>query len=100
MADRVLRDQCEHGRYDWHDIKPTWSHPHKPNPYENNHCPGGREVTIDYEALARYEHKRYRLAANAFYDEAIGPWDDLGAGSRAGLIAGVRHRFDAASGRV
>ena len=54
MADRVLREQCEHGRYDWHDIKPTWSHPHKPNPYENNRCPGGREVTIDYEAAAVY----------------------------------------------
>ncbi len=51
---------------------------------------------IDYEALARYEHTRYRLAANAFYEEEIVPWDDLGAGSRAGLVAGVRHRVDAA----
>ena len=55
---------------------------------------------IDYEALARYEHKRYRLATNAFYDEEVVPWDDLGAGSRSGLIAGVRHRVDAALGEV
>lgn len=45
-----LRVACVHGRYDVHDIKPTWEHPHKPNPYENNRCPGGRQVTIDYEA--------------------------------------------------
>ncbi len=43
MADRVLRDQCEHGRYDEHRVSVGW---------DVEPCPGGREVTIDYEAAA------------------------------------------------
>ena len=51
MADRVLRDQCEHGRYESHgeftsqivrndkDELTTES--------ETTWCPGGREVSID-----------------------------------------------------
>ncbi len=48
MANRVLRDQCEHGRYDahWEWIFDIDGRGHKKS------CPGGREVTIDYEAAA------------------------------------------------
>ena len=50
MAERVLRDQCDHGRYEAHTLSaPGW-----PEPEE---CLGGREVTIDYEAAAEYLSK-------------------------------------------
>ena len=54
MADRVLRDQCVHGRCDehwWPDIFPV----QVGHTYTGGAelCPGGREVTIDYEAATR-----------------------------------------------
>ena len=42
MAERVLRDRCDHGRYDRHST----------DEHRSVMCPGGREVTIDYEAAA------------------------------------------------
>ena len=54
MADRVLRDHskpCEHGRETSHDVPmPVVGHPEK---VQLVPCPGGREVTIDYEAAQR-----------------------------------------------
>ena len=41
---RDLRTPCIHGRYEAHQFAATYAE--EPEP-----CPGGREVTIDYEAL-------------------------------------------------
>lgn len=41
-----LRDACVHGRWDAHGIRPAKG---SKNP---TRCPGGREVTINYEAAA------------------------------------------------
>ena len=43
MANRVLRDQCEHGRYESH--YPTLDDPDWASNDERSLCPGGREVT-------------------------------------------------------
>ncbi len=53
MADRVLRDQCEHGRYEEHQvlvIDDAGGHY-----YEYEPCPGGREVTIDATFTSKYD---------------------------------------------
>ena len=55
MADRVLRDQCEHGRYDDHSTRIA---------YKWERCPGGREVTIDYEAAANELWKSFKEQAD------------------------------------
>ena len=54
MADCVLRDQCIHGRYEAHEAATARmigangrADAHTPITMS---CPGGREVTIDYEA--------------------------------------------------
>ena len=44
MANRVLRDQCEHGRYEEHSV--MWTE-NKTTSSFTSPCPGGREVTID-----------------------------------------------------
>ncbi len=67
MADRVLRDQCEHGRYDAH----RWQF--------NPPCPGGREVTIDYEAAETCLRDRTDdtfLTVREIIDAAIGDSDE------------------------
>ena len=44
MADRVLRDECDHGRYEEH----WWEHGENlDGSIARYHCPGGREVPID-----------------------------------------------------
>ena len=51
MAERVLRDQCEHERYERHQL-PGWKGI-APPPRQKlvaEWCHGGREGTIDYEA--------------------------------------------------
>ena len=50
MADRVLRDECDHGRYDEHTYLAEGGHPESSIAYKD--CPGGREVTIDRKAAA------------------------------------------------
>ena len=75
MADRVLRDQCVHGRCDehwWPDIFPV----QVGHTYTGGAelCPGGREVTINYQAaveLARtfrnleWNHRAVRTVVDA-----------------------------------
>ena len=46
MADRVLRDQCIHGRYEGHAVKATSAYG-----TTTVSCDGGREVTIDYSRV-------------------------------------------------
>ncbi len=57
MADRVLREQCEHGRYESH--YPTLDDPEWASNDERGLCPGGREVTIDIEKVAAVEHDQW-----------------------------------------
>ena len=67
MAERVpLRDQCDHGRYDWHDIKTGRLY----GTDITESCPGGREVTIDYEAAATAYAKGPSWVTTAGMDEA------------------------------
>ncbi len=50
MADRVLRDQCEHGRYEEHSV--MWTDNRTTASYTSP-CPGGPEVT-EAEIIADY----------------------------------------------
>ena len=43
MVERVLREACEHGRYERHAVNINVS-------LQRWSCPGGREVTINYKA--------------------------------------------------
>jgi len=63
MADRVLRDQCEHGRYERHQL-PSWEGiaPPPRKKLVAEWCLGGREVTIDHEA-AEQEAGRWNRRA-------------------------------------
>ena len=46
MADRVLREPCEHGRYEPHGVEAIFA-----DGTTIVLCLGGREVTIDHEAV-------------------------------------------------
>ncbi len=54
MADRVLRDQCEHGRYEAH----SWGY--KPETDGTYGCPGGQEVTLTEERPNMYYEAKHR----------------------------------------
>ncbi len=74
MADCVLREPCDHGRYEPHhygqEIPTSW----RP-------CLGGREVTIDYEAAANELWESFKdqadtvEAAKSVVGAALG-WSD------------------------
>ena len=56
-----LRAACIHGRYEPHRAphpNPGWSHPDIDTSVP---CPGGREVTIDYEAAYQQYADEYGL---------------------------------------
>ncbi len=64
MGDRVLREPCDHGRYESCDELITNGVPISPAGVKHpvfswKPCPGGREVTIDYEAAAGVIAKRF-----------------------------------------
>ena len=59
MGERVLREACDHGRYESCDELITNGVPISPDGVKHpvfswKPCPGGREVTINYEAAGRY----------------------------------------------
>ena len=93
MAERVLREQCKHGRYEAHHFVPL-----------DPPCLGGREVTIDYEAAAREGHAAYERLAPAFDYRTRGVtqkhWDDLPENNKALMIAAYTVGVDAALGEV
>ena len=60
MAERVLRDQCKHGRYDEHRVN---------NSAKWEWCDGGREVTIDYEAA--YQWASENFVPQKFIDQCL-----------------------------
>ena len=45
MSDRQLAELCVHGRYEAHHVVAMGKQPQP--------CPGGRDITIDYEAAAK-----------------------------------------------
>ena len=53
MADRVLREPCdEHGRYEAHYLTTPEDAADGPtDTFDGEPCPGGRDVTIDYERI-------------------------------------------------
>ena len=105
MANRVLRDQCEHGLYDQHMYR-TDSAVVRGDWEQTEHCSGGREVTIDHEWIEEILDELCR----DWYDMVIreGKTFDFGAAIRAldaalgvadeGLTAS-RHYFDEAAKR-
>ena len=67
MADRVLREPCVHGRYEGCGL---WEDSH----LDSKPCSGGREVTIDWEAmLAVYDPEFTSWRAGNFDDD----WERL-----------------------
>ena len=86
MAERVLRDQCEHGRYDDHSTRID---------YKWERCPGGREVTIDDESARAWAEDLGHPMTKAFladlFDAALGVADES--------LTASRHYFDEAAKR-
>ena len=91
MADRVLREACEHGRYGSCDSfitngVPISSDGIKHPVFSWKPCPGDREVTIDYEAAANI------IALHSFDRE----WDRLASDTKTSLVASALEIVDAA----
>ena len=66
MADRVQREHsesCEHGQTGCHNV----TSPDSPRYHEV--CPGGREVTIDYEAA--YQWASENFVPQKFVDQCL-----------------------------
>ena len=66
MADHVLREECEHGLYDAH-----WEWIPDPDGGYKESCPGGQEVTIDYEA-AKELLRKFPANEESSYGQPLG----------------------------
>jgi hypothetical protein len=72
-----MRAACKHGRYESHMLDaPGWDEP-------DPSCPGGRDITIDYEAVAAVEHEQWEhwtrtlvIAEHELSTERIERWQD------------------------
>ena len=64
MSDQPLRTACIHGRYESH------------GPYTTDHigggCPGGRDITIDYEAAEALVRRFVTAPTNTYRSQTLG----------------------------
>ncbi len=76
-ADLALRAACIHGRYDEHRVS---------NSSKWEWCAGSRDITIDYEAVAKAIYKDYEGCGDS-YVEQVWAWESLSGDDRASLEA-------------